>query len=189
MSCSSRTFYRGAAFAATDERHIVGATIARPDPTANAAACLSEGGLELLYHASPLAIIHFQVGSLNDLVMRVMRQAARLSPSRCNQKDRPHVSSEVKELQMYCMWHAALSKVELNLTNPNPNPNPNPSPNPNPDPNPNLSKAELNLTAIRPAYERTYCAPAAGMLSLQAALKQACFPASSERSISAAPGM
>ena len=99
MSCSSRTFYRGAAFAATDERHIVGATIARPDPTANAAACLSEGGLELLYHASPLAIIHFQVGSLNDLVMRVMRQAARLSPSRCNQKDRPHLSSEVKELR------------------------------------------------------------------------------------------
>jgi hypothetical protein len=115
VSCSSRTFYRGAAFAATDERHAVGATTARPDPTANAAACLSDGGLELLYHASSLAIIHFQVGSLNDLVMRVMRQAARLSPSRCNQKDRPHVSSEVKELQMYCQWHAALSKAELNL--------------------------------------------------------------------------
>lgn len=159
VSCSSRTFYRGAAFAATDERHAVGATTARPDPTANAAACLSDGGLELLYHASSLAIIHFQVGSLNDLVMRVMRQAARLSPSRCNQKDRPHVSSEVKELQMYCQWHAA------------------------------LSKAELNLTAIRPAYEHAYCAPAAGLLSLQAALKQACFPASSERSISATPGM
>ena len=41
-----------------------------------------------------------------------MRQAARLSPSRCNQRDRPHVSSEVKELQMYCQWHAALSKAE-----------------------------------------------------------------------------
>jgi len=159
VSCSSRTFYRGAGFAATDERHAVGATTARPSPTANAAACLSEGGLEQLYHATSLAIIHFQVGSLNDLVMRVMRQAARLSPSRCNQKDRPHVSSEVKELQMYCMWHAA------------------------------LSKAELNLTAIRPRYERTYCTPAAGMLSLQAALKQACFPASSERSIGAASGM
>ena len=63
MSCSSRTFYRGAAFAATDERHAVGATTALPNPTANAAACLSEGGLELLYHASSLAIIHFQVGT------------------------------------------------------------------------------------------------------------------------------
>ena len=40
-----------------------------------------------------------------------MRQAARVSPSRCNQRDRPHVSSEVKELQMYCQWHAALSKA------------------------------------------------------------------------------
>ena len=88
-----------------------------------------------------------------------MRQAARLSPSRCNQKDRPHVSSEVKELQMYCMWHAA------------------------------LSTAELNLTAIWPRYERTYCTPAAGMLSLQEVLKQACFPASSARSIGATPGM
>ena len=63
LSCSSRTFYRGAAFAATDERHAVGATTALPNPTANAAACLSEGGLELLYHASSLAIIHFQVGT------------------------------------------------------------------------------------------------------------------------------
>ena len=60
---------------------------------------------------------------------------------------------------MYCMWHAA------------------------------LSKAELNMTAIRPRYERTYCAPPAGQLSLQAALKQACFPASSERSIVTTPGM
>ena len=46
---------------ATDERHAVGATVAQPDATANAAACLSEGGLEQLYHASSLAIIHFQV--------------------------------------------------------------------------------------------------------------------------------
>ena len=76
VSCTSRTFYRGSTFKATDERHAVGATIAQPDATANAASCLSEGGLEQLYHASSLAIIHFQVGSLNDLVMRVMRQAA-----------------------------------------------------------------------------------------------------------------
>ena len=61
MSCTSRTFYRGSTFKATDERHAVGATIAQPDATANAAACLSEGGLEQLYHASSLAIIHFQV--------------------------------------------------------------------------------------------------------------------------------
>ena len=60
MSCTSRTFYRGSSFKATDERHAVGATIAQPDATANAAACLSEGGLEQLYHASSLAIIHFQ---------------------------------------------------------------------------------------------------------------------------------
>ena len=65
MSCTSRTFYRGSTFKATDERHAVGATIAQPDATANAAACLSEGGLEQLYHASSLAIIHFQVTNPN----------------------------------------------------------------------------------------------------------------------------
>jgi len=104
-------------------------------------------------------IIHFQVGSLNDLVMRVMRQAARLSPARCNQKDRPHVSSEIKELQMYCQWHAT------------------------------ISKAELNLTAIRPRYERTYCAPPETLVSLQAALRRACFPPTSAHSLVPVGGM
>ena len=88
------------------------------------------------------------MGSLNDLVMRVMRQAARLSPARCNQRDRQHTYSEVKQLQMYCQWHAT------------------------------ISKAELNLSAVRPRYEAAYCAPAESLVSLQAALRQACFPAS-----------
>jgi len=158
FSCGSRTFYRGDDFAATDDRNTIGATTAQPDPLKNAGACV-QGGLEPLYHRSPLVIIHFQVGSLNDLVMRVMRQAARLSPARCNQKDRPHVSSEIKELQMYCQWHAT------------------------------ISKAELNLTAIRPRYERTYCAPPETLVSLQAALRRACFPPTSAHSLVPVGGM
>ena len=147
-----------AQFVGIDAQNVIGATSARPDAMANAGQC-QRGGLDPMYGKSSLVVVHFQVGSLNDLMLRVMRQAARLSPARCNQRDRPHVSSEVKELQMYCAWHAI------------------------------ISKAELNLSAIRPRYERAYCAPPERLVSLQDALRQACFPASAEKSIVSAPGM
>lgn len=158
FSCGSRTFYRGEMFAATDDRNAIGATTMLPDPLKNAADCIASG-IGSMYHRSPLVIIHFQVGSLNDLVMRVMRQAARLSPARCNQKDRPHVYSEVRELQMYCQWHAL------------------------------LSKSELNLTVIRPRYERSYCVPPESLVSLQDALRQACSPSSSAKIITSVGSM
>ena len=52
-----------------------------------------------------------------------------------------------------------------------------------------LSKAELNLTAVRPRYERTYCAPPETLVSLQAALRRACFPPTSEHSLVPVGGM
>ena len=52
----------------------------------------------------------------------------------------------------------ASPKVGWGDPNPNPNPKPKPKPkpkpNPDPKPNPKPTQAELNLTAIRPAYER-----------------------------------